>query len=1103
MADTALGAAKARSSTRRPRERAPAAAPAAAGRRALLADGRDLGAPAQWEAHLRHCAGLGFDAVVLASPFAHAGDDPLLVADYARLDPALGWGDDADAALRRLAACCRAERIALWLDLAPDVCSAAHPWVERLPGAYVPQPGSDALAPPDPRRPARAAQAARLLVPAQALPPDDVVEAWTAQLRHWQALGVAGFRCLRPQALPAAFWHRLTAAARRGAAAPAFAAWTPGLTPAEVAALEGAFDAVYSSLPWWDFRAGWLLEEHERLGRVGAVVAPLAAPGAADDGRALLRRLRFAAAFADGLLAPWPLAVAAAPELVAGGARDEALPPDGWREAVIAANALLAARAASRPGHVHDLGGGDAPWLAWLLARERSRGGARVLLANRDLERITVVPAAPLLRHAGCARLRAETPDAAWIDGEATITLEPGAVLTFAAEPLAAVGVQDADAPAAELAARRPRIVVERPAPCVDEGRFAVKRTLGERVHVEVDAYDDGHGVLAVELLWKAADARTWKRCRMRALGNDRWAAEFPLERLGRHVYTVQAWRDAFATACAELRAKQHAGVLAPIDVEEAHRLVDAAAERQRGSAGAALRAWRERLAGAEGPALLEGLLDPALAAAMAAADAQPFLSKLAYAVPVDAERLEARYASWYELFPRSQAREPGVHGTLADVIARLPAIRAMGFDVLYLPPIHPIGRTHRKGRNNALQAGPDDPGSPYAIGAPEGGHDAVHPALGTLEDFERLVAAAAEHGLLVALDFAVQCSPDHPWLREHPEWFAWRADGSLRYAENPPKKYEDIVNVDFYAPGAVPSLWNALRDVVLFWVARGVRLFRVDNPHTKPFAFWEWLIRDVRSAHPDVVFLSEAFTRPKPMYRLAKLGFSQSYTYFTWRHGKDELTAYFQELTQPPVADFFRPLLFTNTPDINPFFLQGSGRPGFLIRAALAATLSGLWGVYSGFELCESAAVAGREEYLDSEKYELKARDWNAPGNIVAEIARLNAIRRANPALQDALGLRFLDAPNGSLLCFRKATAALDNVVLVVVNLDPFHAQEADVEVPLWEWQLPDDAAVVAEDLMRGRFETWRGRRRRVRLDPADLPFAIWRIRPEAGPWT
>jgi glycosidase len=495
-------------------------------------------------------------------------------------------------------------------------------------------------------------------------------------------------------------------------------------------------------------------------------------------------------------------------------------------------------------------------------------------------------------------------------------------------------------------------------------------------------------------------------------------------------------------------------------------------------------------------------LLAPSTAALVARAGKRPFLSRHEPAMPIDVERPEAGFASWYELFPRSQTDDPARHGTFDDVIARLPAIAAMGFDVLYFPPIHPIGRINRKGRNNSLKAQEGDPGSPYAIGSEEGGHEAIHPQLGTLEDFERLRVAAAEHGMELALDFAIQCAPDHPWLKEHPEWFDWRPDGTIKYAENPPKKYEDIVNVDFYAPGAMPSLWIALRDIVALWVARGVRIFRVDNPHTKPLPFWEWLIADIRGRHPDVIFLAEAFTRPKMMYRLAKVGFSQSYTYFTWRNHKAELAEYLTELTTTEAKEVYRPHFFVNTPDINPYFLQTSGRPGFLIRAALATTLSGLWGMVAGYELCEYEAVKGKEEYLDSEKYQIKPRDWNKAHNIIAEITQLNRIRRANPALHSHLGVRFYNAWNDNILYYGKATRTpdgkgFDNFILVMVNLDPHHVQEAHFEVPLWEFGLPDHASIEAEDLMRPHRWTWYGKVQHVRLDPHDLPFAVWRLIP------
>jgi starch synthase (maltosyl-transferring) len=466
----------------------------------------------------------------------------------------------------------------------------------------------------------------------------------------------------------------------------------------------------------------------------------------------------------------------------------------------------------------------------------------------------------------------------------------------------------------------------------------------------------------------------------------------------------------------------------------------------------------------------------------------------------LDVERPQAAFGAWYELFPRSATDNPARHGTFGDVIRRLPAIRDMGFDVLYLTPIHPIGETNRKGKNNSLRAEPDDVGSPYAIGSSEDGHDAIHRELSTIEDFRRLRDAAAENGLELALDFAIQCSPDHPWLKDHPKWFNWRPDGSVRYAENPPKKYEDIVNVEFYAADAIPNLWFALRDTVLYWADEGVHIFRVDNPHTKPLPFWEWLIAEVRARHADVIFLSEAFTRPKMMYRLAKVGFSQSYTYFTWRNTKQEITDYFVELTATEVKDYFRPHLFVNTPDINPHFLQTSGRPGFLIRAALAATLSGLWGMYSGFEVCEAAALPGREEYLDSEKYEIRVRDYDAPGNIVSEISKLNRIRNSHPALQSHLGLRFYTAHNDQVILYGKPLPARDDMILVAVSLDPFHAQEATIEVPLWEWNLPDIASVTVQDLMRDVTTAWHGKLQHIRLDPTDLPFAIWRITPHSG---
>lgn len=647
------------------------------------------------------------------------------------------------------------------------------------------------------------------------------------------------------------------------------------------------------------------------------------------------------------------------------------------------------------------------------------------------------------------------------------------------------------------LAAQQPRLAIEGVEPVVEGGRFAAKCLSHQPLDIGAVIFADGHDQLAADLLWRKAGEADWQRVPMQALGNDLWTARLVPDAVGRAEFAIEAWVDLYASYRYELLKKFGAGVPVQLELKEGAQLIRRIAAEAPAELGAELAQLLDRLdtrqTVEEQVALL---IEPEVGELMRRAEHRPHLLR-SESYPLDVERRLAQFGSWYELFPRSESGDPQRHGTFADVQRRLPEIAAMGFDVLYFPPIHPIGKTHRKGPNNSLVAGPDDPGSPYAIGSGEGGHDALHPQLGSFEDFRELVNAARAHNLEVALDFAIQCSPDHPWLRQHPDWFNWRPDGSIRHAENPPKKYEDIVNVDFYAEAAIPSLWLALRDVVLVWVELGVTLFRVDNPHTKPMPFWEWLIADVRGRHPQVIFLSEAFTRPAMMARLGKLGFSQSYTYFTWRNTKDELQSYLTELNQPPWRHCYRPNFFVNTPDINPYFLQGSGRPGFLIRAALATMGSGLWGMYSGFELCEAAPVPGKEEYLDSEKYQLRIRNYQAPGNICAEISRLNQIRRDNPALQTHLGFQAYNVWNDRILYFGKRTEDLANFILVAVSLDPEHAQEAHFELPLWEFGLADDADLEGEDLMNGNRWVWHGKVQWMRIDPWHLPFGIWRIRP------
>jgi starch synthase (maltosyl-transferring) len=634
------------------------------------------------------------------------------------------------------------------------------------------------------------------------------------------------------------------------------------------------------------------------------------------------------------------------------------------------------------------------------------------------------------------------------------------------------------------------RIVIDRISPSVDLGRYAVKWTVGSPLTIEADIFADGHEQIAAAVAIRSADGP--KQTPMIQISPDRWQAVVEFADQGTVRFRVEAWLDVYGGLVRDISRKTEAGQPIGPELQDGRTLISRACNRSIGATKQALATLLQGLDVLSADDRISLLLAEETRQAMQAADNRPFLTR-SYAQMIQIERTEASFASWYELFPRSQSAKPGRHGTLRDVTPHIPRIRAMGFDVLYLTPIHPIGHTNRKGRNNALKAGPDDPGSTYAIGSEAGGHDAIHPDLGTIDDFHALIEAARHHGMELALDFAAQMSPDHPWLKEQPNWFYRRPDGSMKFAENPPKKYEDIVNPDFYSDS---RLWIAFRDVFLYWAEHGVRIFRVDNPHTKPMPFWEWIVDEIKAVYPDALFLSEAFTRPLRMYHLAKAGFSQSYTYFTWRNSKAELTQYLTELTQTDVRDYFRPNFFVNTPDINPPFLQTGGRPAFLIRAALAATMSGLWGIYSGFELCEADALPGREEYLDSEKYEIKHRDFDAPGNIQKEIAQLNMLRRMEPALQSHLGITFYNAFNDNVIYYAKSAQGRDDKLLIAVNLDPHSAQECDFEIPLWEWGLSDHDSVQAEDLLHGHKFTWHGKIQHLRLEPA-APYAIWRIRP------
>jgi starch synthase (maltosyl-transferring) len=638
-----------------------------------------------------------------------------------------------------------------------------------------------------------------------------------------------------------------------------------------------------------------------------------------------------------------------------------------------------------------------------------------------------------------------------------------------------------------EDAAAGGAFLIENIYPLIDGGRFPLKRIVGEPIEVWADIYRDGHEVISAALVWRREEDRDWHRVPMTHDVNDRWGGSFTPDAIGRYVYAIEAWTDDFATWRHGFELKQKAGQDITLDALEGAGMLTKAQDVGPAAAAVIVRQCEEYLqTGDAAPLLSLELKD-----AMAESQWRPDLTR-SQLLPLMVDRPLARNGAWYEMVPRSQSTVPGQHGTFKDCIARLPDVGAMGFDVVYFTPIHPIGHSNRKGRNNALNAEPGDPGSPYAIGGAEGGHDAVHPELGTLEDFRDFVAASKALGIEVALDFAVQCSLDHPWIKQHPGWFKRRPDGSMRYAENPPKKYQDIVNPDFSCEDA-GSLWDALRDVVLFWIGQGVKIFRVDNPHTKPLKFWEWMIHEVQLRHPDVIFLAEAFTRPKLMKGLAKLGFTQSYTYFTWRTEKWELEQYLNELTGYPERDFYRPNFFVNTPDILPFHLQ-SGEPWmFKSRLALAATLSSTYGIYNGFELLEHEPIPGREEYLDSEKYEIKTRDWDRPGNIKPYVRALNLARRGHPALQQIANLRFVPIDDANVIGFVKQSVDRDNTVAVAIVLS---REPHEFWFPIGDVLGPDGQprnVAAVENLITGERHPveWGGIR--LRIDPMRDPALLF----------
>ncbi len=644
------------------------------------------------------------------------------------------------------------------------------------------------------------------------------------------------------------------------------------------------------------------------------------------------------------------------------------------------------------------------------------------------------------------------------------------------------------------------RVIIEGVRPEIDRGRFPIKRVVGEEVAVEADIFAEGHDVLFALLKHRPAGQTRWVEVPMTGLVNDRWAGSFVVNTMGRHEYTVEAWVDRFASWFKEIGKKVEASLDVASELLEGAELVREGSARASGADAAWLEQRAEELSGKSEQSERSKLaLDPDLYAAMARHPDRSCGFTYEPTLGIVVERLRARYGAWYEMFPRSTAPEPGQHGTFRTTAARLPYVAGMGFDVLYLPPIHPIGRAFRKGPNNTLTPGPDDPGSPWAIGGPEGGHKSTHPELGTLEDFDALVAEAKKLDIEIALDIAFQCSPDHPYVKDHPQWFRHRPDGSIKYAENPPKKYQDIYPIDFENEDW-EGLYNELRDVFLFWVDHGVKIFRVDNPHTKPFRFWDWVIREVCDRHPDVIFLAEAFTRPKIMHRLAKGGYQQSYSYFTWRNTKASIEEYFTELTRTDKVDSMRPNLFANTPDILHEFLQVSGTTGFQIRLVLAATLGATYGIYGPpFELCVGTPwKPGSEEYLDSEKYQVRHWNLDEPHSLRDFIARVNQVRRINPALHSDRGLTFYQTDNDAIIAYSKATPDHSNFILVVVNLDPYHTQSGWLRVPSSDLGITSDPGQTFQvhDLLSDARYLWHGDSHFVQINPSTCPAHIFTIR-------
>lgn len=1097
-----------------------------------------VGPMRDWAGHLPRIQGMGFDWLFL-NPIHYPGFSGSLYAvkDYYRLHDRIQGGapEHPDELLRGFIAEAGRHGQSVMLDLvinhtAKDaILVGEHPdWYRRDSSGDLYSPR--AVDPVDPSRVTIWGDLA-MLDYERADVRAGLTDYWTRYLRHCIGLGVKGFRCDAAYQIPAEVWKTLIERSREADPEVKFFAETLGCTVEQVRDLCGAgFDFLFNSAKWWDFKSDWLLDQYDEFRWIAPSIAfpeshdtdRLAAEVGSQDTERLAAQLKmhylFAASFSTGVMMPVGYEYGFTRKLDVVNTT-----PDDWEDPKLdltgfigAVNAMKAdspalnvegpQRRVTSPhnpviGLIRDTGG-------WA---NGSGEGCNILLINPDENQPHAIDPGPLLASTGggFADFEDVTPEAEPLPFEPgrDLRLRPLEMRVFRARPaqsrpieLNHLGERGAEHDAGtrawmdELASRR--VTIENVYPELDGGRFPVKRVVGDVMEVWADIYTDGTFVLGAAVTYRPVDEEEWREAPMTFVDNDRWVGKLPLTRNTRYRYSILAWRDVWESWRADFKKKHDVGMDVSLELIEGRRFVEHAVGQNEGEGRAALERVVERMTSLHGPELIAYALSDEPRHAMAKYGERQYLSRYGCDLEVYVDRTAARYSAWFEIFPRSASPDPSRPGTFDDVSTMLPFIRGMGFDVLYFPPIHPIGRSFRKGRNNTLNPGPNDPGVPYAIGATEGGHADIDPMIGDFEGFRRLVKEARRHGIEIALDFAVQCSPDHPWIKSHPQWFYWRPDGTIRYAENPPKKYQDIVNVSFYRE-AYPDLWYALRDVVLFWCDEGVRIFRVDNPHTKPFPFWEWMIREVQDRFPDALFLAEAFTRPKLMRRLAKIGFTQSYSYFTWRNTKAELTEYLTELTQGESKDYMQPNFFANTPDILPPILVHGGRAAHMMRAVLAGTLSSVYGLYAPYFVCEADPYPGKEEYNHSEKYEIRHWDWNKPGNIVDYVTRLNKIRAENPALHKFTNLKFYNAYDDNILLYGKMTESKDNVILIAVNLDPHNGHGGTIEVPLWELGLDDGAHVQVEDLFTGQRFTWIGKFQHVWLDPQQNPAAIWRIRP------